>query len=161
CPHGGREGAVARAASRSAVPAAVACNVSFVRFLVGMGIYQAPQAHPPHEVPMRFSHPLRRAASVPPILALLGSVLTPVPARAAAADTEVRGYIDAHTHLMSYEAFGGRLMCGKPFDPRGVREALRDCPDHAGNGVFAWWENFTRHGTPFGTHDPSGWPTFE
>lgn len=126
---------------------------------------------------MRFSHPLRRAASVPPILALLGSLLTPVPAQAAApahaaaparaaartaaSDTEVRGYIDAHTHLMSYEAFGGRLMCGKPFDPRGVREALRDCPDHAGNGVFAWWENFTRHGTPFGTHDPSGWPTFE
>jgi hypothetical protein len=75
-------------------------------------------------------------------------------------DGEVRGYIDAHSHLMSYEAFGGQLMCGKPFDPRGVQEALRDCPDHAGNGVLAWFENFTRHGTPLGTHDPVGWPTF-
>nr|WP_243715974.1 dipeptidase [Actinomadura darangshiensis] len=81
------------------------------------------------------------------------------PARAAGG--EVRGYIDAHSHLMSYEAFGGALMCGKPFDPRGIQEALRDCPDHAGNGAFAWFENFTRHGTPFGTHDPTGWPTFK
>ncbi|WP_243712613.1 membrane dipeptidase [Actinomadura sp. 6K520] len=103
---------------------------------------------------------------MPLALILLGSLLTPAaqaatPRTAAAPAGEVRGYIDAHTHLMSYEAFGGSLMCGKPFDPRGVPEALRDCPDHAGNGAFAWWENFTRHGTPFGTHDPTGWPTFE
>ncbi|XRQ04705.1 Coagulation factor 5/8 type domain-containing protein [Actinomadura welshii] len=116
---------------------------------------------------MRFTRPLRRAASVPLALVLLGSLLTPA-AQAATPRTappapagEVRGYIDAHTHLMSYEAFGGSLMCGKPFDPRGIPAALRDCPDHAGNGVLAWWENFTRHGTPFGTHDPAGWPAFK
>ncbi len=62
---------------------------------------------------------------------------------------------------MSYEAFGGQLLCGKPFDQRGVRAALRDCPDHALNGAFAWFENFTRYGTPFGTHDPTGYPTFK
>ncbi|MFG2085501.1 MULTISPECIES: Coagulation factor 5/8 type domain-containing protein [unclassified Spirillospora] len=119
---------------------------------------------------MSLPHPLRRSASLPLVLLLIASFLTPAAHAAApsgapptptATDGEVRGYIDAHTHLMSYEAFGGQLMCGKPFDPRGIQEALRDCPDHAGNGVLAWFENFTRHGTPFGTHDPTGWPTFK
>jgi len=127
---------------------------------------------------MSLPRPLRRSASVPLALALLGSTLTlssltpssltpsaqasaSRPSRAPAAPGEVRGYLDAHTHLMAYEAFGGQLMCGKPFDPRGIAAALRDCPDHAGNGVLAVWENFTRHGTPLGTHDPVGWPTFK
>ncbi|MCQ0015494.1 hypothetical protein [Actinomadura madurae] len=114
---------------------------------------------------MSFGHALRRAAAVPLALALLFSCLTPAarasaPARAPVTG-EVRGYLDAHTHLMAYEAFGGRLMCGKPFDPAGIQVALRDCPDHAGNGALAIWENFTRHGTPFGTHDPTGWPAFK
>ncbi|MEU8119866.1 Coagulation factor 5/8 type domain-containing protein [Spirillospora sp. NPDC049024] len=105
--------------------------------------------------------PVRRAACVPILLALLLALLTVPRAHAEGEPREVRGYIDAHSHLMSYEAFGGKLMCGKPFDPDGIQEALRDCPDHAGNGVLAWWENFTRYGTPFGTHDPTGWPTFK
>ncbi|SPT50253.1 Coagulation factor 5/8 type domain-containing protein [Actinomadura madurae] len=114
---------------------------------------------------MSFGHALRRAAAVPLALALLFSCLTPAarasaPARAPVTG-EVHGYLDAHTHLMAYEAFGGRLMCGKPFDPAGIQAALRDCPDHAGNGALAIWENFTRHGTPFGTHDPTGWPAFK
>src|SRR5262245_2916361 len=33
---------------------------------------------------------------------------------------EVRGFVDAHNHLMSNEAFGGRLICGKPFSELGV-----------------------------------------
>ncbi|MQY06674.1 amidohydrolase family protein [Actinomadura macrotermitis] len=77
------------------------------------------------------------------------------------AQGRVRGYIDAHSHPMAYEAFGGRLMCGKPWDPDGPAAALRDCPDHEPNGVPAWYENFTRRGTPFGTHDTRGWPTFK
>ncbi|MGW5410899.1 Coagulation factor 5/8 type domain-containing protein [Actinomadura geliboluensis] len=124
---------------------------------------------------MPFRRSLRRTACIPLVLALLAALAsalaTAPPARAAAPPAraaspsadggEVRGYIDAHSHLMSYEAFGGQLLCGKPFDPDGVQAALRDCPDHAGNGAFAWFENFTRHGTPFGTHDPTGWPTFK
>ncbi|MFA1538420.1 Coagulation factor 5/8 type domain-containing protein [Actinomadura monticuli] len=106
--------------------------------------------------------PLRRPLHVPAVLVLLAALLLAVPAAPAAhADDGVRGYVDAHSHLMSYEAFGGQVLCGKPFDPRGIQEALRDCPDHAGNGAFAWFENFMRNGTPFGTHDPNGWPAFK
>ncbi|QFG24578.1 membrane dipeptidase [Actinomadura sp. WMMB 499] len=103
--------------------------------------------------------PALRHAAVPLVLALLAACLS-APARAASRPAEVRGYLDAHSHLMSYEAFGGRLMCGKPFDPDGIAAALRDCPDHRPNGAFAWFENLTRHGTPVGTHDPAGWPSF-
>ncbi|GAA4516205.1 MULTISPECIES: membrane dipeptidase [Nonomuraea] len=85
------------------------------------------------------------------------SATTPATASAAA---DVRGLVDAHSHLFSYEAFGGMLMCGKPFDPDGIAKALRDCPDHLPNGELAWFENFTRTGSPTGTHDPVGWPTF-
>ncbi|MER7504462.1 Coagulation factor 5/8 type domain-containing protein [Nonomuraea pusilla] len=81
-------------------------------------------------------------------------------AQSAASAAEVRGFVDGHSHLFSYEAFGGMLMCGKPFDPDGVSEALSDCPDHRPNGELAWFENFTRTGSPTGTHDPVGWPTF-
>ncbi|MGI5270212.1 Coagulation factor 5/8 type domain-containing protein [Nonomuraea sp. CA-218870] len=79
---------------------------------------------------------------------------------AAATAAEARGFVDAHSHLFSYEAFGGMLICGKPFDPDGIAAALRDCPDHYPNGELAWFENFTRTGSPTGTHDPTGWPTF-
>ncbi|MFD0899787.1 Coagulation factor 5/8 type domain-containing protein [Actinomadura sediminis] len=111
---------------------------------------------------MHVLRPSRRSAAVPLVLALLAACLAAAPARASAPGRpgEVRGYADLHSHPMAYEAFGGRLMCGKPFDPDGIEEALRDCPDHGLNGSFAWFENFTRHGTPFGTHDPTGWPTF-
>ncbi|MEV0666389.1 Coagulation factor 5/8 type domain-containing protein [Actinomadura luteofluorescens] len=115
---------------------------------------------------MPFRSLLRRAACVPIALALLAALAAVLPpaqraAAAPAGEGAVRGYVDAHSHLMSYEAFGGSLMCGKPFDPDGVQEALRDCPDHAGDGALAWFENLTRKGTPLGTHDPTGWPTFK
>lgn len=102
----------------------------------------------------------RRTAVLPVLIALLAACLAPAAPAAAAPAGQVRGYVDLHSHLMSYEAFGGSLLCGKPFDPDGIAAALRDCPDHAANGAFAWFENLTRHGTPLGTHDPAGWPTF-
>ncbi|HEX2315749.1 MAG TPA: Coagulation factor 5/8 type domain-containing protein [Thermomonospora sp.] len=83
------------------------------------------------------------------------------PEPAAAAPAPVHGYLDAHSHLMSYEGFGGRIFCGKTFDPEGIEKALTDCSDHAPHGIPAWLENFTRHGSPFGTHDTVGYPTFK
>ncbi|MGP3683403.1 discoidin domain-containing protein [Streptomyces sp. IBSNAI002] len=70
----------------------------------------------------------------------------------------VRGYVDAHVHLMSNEAFGGRLVCGKVFSTAGAADALKDCPEHYPNGVLALFDMITKGGD--GKHDPNGWPTF-
>ncbi|MEU5881366.1 Coagulation factor 5/8 type domain-containing protein [Spirillospora sp. NPDC047279] len=86
---------------------------------------------------------------------------TGTPFRGTTADGDVRGYVDAHSHLMSWEGFGGRVLCGKAFDPAGIEAALRDCDDHGADGSPAWFENFVSKGTPVGTHDTTGWPTFE
>src|SRR5690625_112395 len=81
------------------------------------------------------------------------------PFRGTDENGDVRGFVDAHNHIMSNEGFGGRLLCGAPFDEDGVTEALKDCPEHYPNGIGAWFENIT--GGSNGTHDPVGWPTFE
>ncbi|MGI5404758.1 discoidin domain-containing protein [Streptomyces sp. CA-135486] len=72
---------------------------------------------------------------------------------------EVRGFVDAHDHLMSNEAFGGRLVCGKPFSEQGVADALKDCPEHYPDGSLALFDLITKGGD--GKHDPNGWPTFK
>ncbi|MGW0821307.1 discoidin domain-containing protein [Streptomyces sp. NPDC002845] len=72
---------------------------------------------------------------------------------------EVRGLVDAHNHIMSNEAFGGRLICGKPFSEQGVAEALKDCPEHYPDGTLAIFDYITHGGD--GRHDPVGWPTFK
>ncbi|MFI6387514.1 Coagulation factor 5/8 type domain-containing protein [Nonomuraea sp. NPDC050540] len=93
------------------------------------------------------------------VLVAIALLALPAPALSRS-EQPVSGFIDAHSHLMSYEAFGGKLLCGKPFDPGGIARALVDCLDHFPNGEAAWFENFTRTGQPTGTHDPVGWPTF-
>ncbi|MGC5345313.1 discoidin domain-containing protein [Streptomyces sp. DT171] len=72
---------------------------------------------------------------------------------------DVRGFVDAHNHLMTNEAFGGKLVCGKPFSDGGVADALKDCPEHYPDGAGALLENLTVD--PDGHHDPVGWPTFK
>ncbi|MDN5894543.1 MAG: discoidin domain-containing protein [Nocardioides sp.] len=75
------------------------------------------------------------------------------------ADGDVRGFVDTHDHLMTNEAFGGKLVCGKPFSELGISDALRDCPEHYPNGAGALLENLTVD-TDW-RHDPVGWPTFQ
>lgn len=84
--------------------------------------------------------------------------VTGEPFRGTDAEGDVRGFVDAHNHLMSNEGFGGRLICGEPFSPEGVAEALKDCPEHYPDGALALFENIT--GGADGHHDPVGWPTF-
>ncbi|GKQ41507.1 hypothetical protein ALMP_80220 [Streptomyces sp. A012304] len=72
---------------------------------------------------------------------------------------EVRGFVDAHNHLFSNEAFGGRLICGKPFSEAGIADALKDCPEHYPDGTLAIFDYITHGGD--GRHDPVGWPTFK
>ncbi|MEU9187478.1 discoidin domain-containing protein [Streptomyces sp. NPDC048484] len=72
---------------------------------------------------------------------------------------EVRGFVDAHNHIMANEAFGGRLICGKAFSEAGVADALKDCPEHYPDGSLAIFDFITNGGD--GKHDPDGWPTFK
>lgn len=72
---------------------------------------------------------------------------------------EVRGFVDAHNHIMANEAFGGRLICGRPFAETGIADALKDCPEHYPDGSLAIFDYITKGGD--GRHDPVGWPTFE
>ena len=74
----------------------------------------------------------------------------------------MRGYVDAHTHLMSNVGFGGNIVCGATFSPNGIADALKDCDNHYPDGQAALIENLTNKdgGNPLATHDPVGWPTF-
>jgi hypothetical protein len=74
---------------------------------------------------------------------------------------EVRGYVDPHTHGMSHEFLGGRVICSPPWHRYGVAYALVDCPDHAvAGGKGAVLEDFLSGRTPGTGHDAVGWPTF-
>lgn len=73
---------------------------------------------------------------------------------------EVRGIVDLHNHLTSFEFIGGDIHCGQPWSRYGITAALVDCPDHEPNGLGAWWENLAGGGYPSFTHDTTGWPTF-
>jgi hypothetical protein len=74
---------------------------------------------------------------------------------------EVRGYVDPHTHGMSHEFLGGRVICSPPWHRYGVAFALVDCPDHQlAGGKGAVLEDFLSGQTPGTGHDAVGWPSF-
>ncbi|MBC9715994.1 discoidin domain-containing protein [Streptomyces sp. TRM66268-LWL] len=85
--------------------------------------------------------------------------VTGEPFKGTDAQGNVRGFVDAHDHIMSNEGFGGRLICGKPFSEQGVADALKDCPEHYPDGSLAVFDMITKGGD--GKHDPVGWPTFK
>ncbi|MEW1911833.1 discoidin domain-containing protein [Kitasatospora sp. NPDC085895] len=85
--------------------------------------------------------------------------VTGAPFTGTDADGNVRGFVDAHNHLMSNEGFGGRIICGATFSEKGAADALKDCPEHYPDGALALFENVT--GGADGHHDPVGWPTFK
>ncbi|MGV9824305.1 sphingolipid ceramide N-deacylase [Gordonia sp. NPDC003429] len=70
---------------------------------------------------------------------------------------DLRGFVDSHAHLMAEQFLGGEFLCGKPYSPLGVTDALRDCPDHAPGGLPAVSEQVLSRPGP---HDTVGWPTF-
>jgi microsomal dipeptidase-like Zn-dependent dipeptidase len=86
--------------------------------------------------------------------------VTGTPLKGSSPTAKVRGFIDDHIHLGAFEFLGGRFHCGRPWSPYGVTVALKDCPDHFPNGAGAVVENFISNGSPVGTHDPDGWPSF-
>lgn len=85
---------------------------------------------------------------------------TGAPFTGASPTAPVKGFLDAHTHVSAFRFLGGRFHCGRPWSPYGVTVALEDCVDHQPDGAAAVAENFFATGTPVGTHDNDGWPSF-
>jgi microsomal dipeptidase-like Zn-dependent dipeptidase len=74
----------------------------------------------------------------------------------------VFGYADAHLHVAADLRAGGQVISGRAFDRFGVTEALgRDAEVHGPDGSLDITGNLLRSGSPAGTHDTDGWPTFK
>lgn len=86
--------------------------------------------------------------------------MTGTPFKGSSPTARVRGFLDSHVHVSAFRFLGGRFHCGRPWSPYGVTVALEDCLDHQGMGVAAAAENLFATGSPVGTHDPDGWPSF-
>ncbi|HEX2084613.1 MAG TPA: Coagulation factor 5/8 type domain-containing protein [Solirubrobacteraceae bacterium] len=77
----------------------------------------------------------------------------PVPYR------RVGGLLEGHMHWMTYEYFGRRFHCGRPWHPYGIPYALPDCSEVEGpQGTAAPLQNTLNYGNPGQPHDTSGYP---
>ena len=73
----------------------------------------------------------------------------------------VRGYIDGHAHITSYEFMGGKFMAGEPFNRFGVEEALKDSKDlHGKDGALDLIGNLYTFDDINNRYDTRGWPDF-
>ncbi len=73
----------------------------------------------------------------------------------------VRGFIDPHTHITSYEFMGGKMMHGKPFHRWGVEEALQDSKViHGPDGALDIIGNLYTFNDVNKRYDTRGWPEF-
>jgi len=76
-------------------------------------------------------------------------------------DTPIRGLVDAHTHISSYEFIGGKFVHGSPFHPLGVPHALGNCEHiHGPNGSLDLIGNIHSYNDPSARHETQGWPSF-
>ncbi|HKP88614.1 MAG TPA: hypothetical protein VJT75_01450, partial [Thermoleophilaceae bacterium] len=76
-------------------------------------------------------------------------------------DGTVLGYADPHLHVTSDLRAGGRVIYGGNFHRFGIAEALgHDADYHGSDGSLDFTGNLLREGSPTGTHDTHGWPTF-
>ncbi|WP_250655210.1 ricin-type beta-trefoil lectin domain protein [Alkalimarinus coralli] len=73
----------------------------------------------------------------------------------------VRGFVDPHTHITSYEFMGGRFMHGYPFHPWGVETALSDSSNiHGPWGSLDIIGNLQAYGDVNYRYDTRGYPDF-
>lgn len=83
------------------------------------------------------------------------------PSAGPSPQAEVKGTIDAHTHVTAFEFIGGDFHCGRPWHPFGAPAALPDCASIQGpQGSAAPVQNFLDYGQPVRPHDTKGWDTF-
>ena len=72
---------------------------------------------------------------------------------------KVGGLVEGHMHWMTYEYFGRRFHCGRPWHAYGIPHALPDCSDIEGpQGTAAPLQNFLNYGNPARPHDTRGYP---
>ncbi|MGO3694070.1 ricin-type beta-trefoil lectin domain protein [Marinobacter sp.] len=77
------------------------------------------------------------------------------------ASEPVRGSIDAHTHITSYEFMGGTMMAGSPFHPFGVTKALADSSNvHGPNGTLDVIGNLMGFNDINFRYNTAVWPDF-
>jgi microsomal dipeptidase-like Zn-dependent dipeptidase len=75
---------------------------------------------------------------------------------------KVFGFVDDHLHITANLRGGGLVISGEPFDRFGIAVALgQDEKVHGPNGSLDVTGNLLRTGSPTGTHDTHGWPTFK
>jgi len=73
----------------------------------------------------------------------------------------VRGAVDAHTHIASYEFVGGKFVHGAPFHRFGIEHAMGNCEHiHGPSGKLDLIGNLFSHNDPSAQHDTQGWPKF-
>ncbi|MEA2404830.1 MAG: hypothetical protein QOE08_1477 [Thermoleophilaceae bacterium] len=76
-------------------------------------------------------------------------------------DGTVYGFADMHLHMTADMRAGGNVINGESFDRFGIGEALgHDDGAHGPDGSLDATGNLLRSGSPAGTHDTHGWPTF-
>ncbi|MCV2885141.1 membrane dipeptidase [Aestuariibacter sp. AA17] len=74
---------------------------------------------------------------------------------------EVTGFVDAHTHITSYEFMGGKFMHGSPFHRYGITKALDDSQDiHGPSGALDIIGNIMGYGDVNHRYDTRGYPDF-
>ncbi|HEX8745424.1 MAG TPA: hypothetical protein VF712_20030 [Thermoleophilaceae bacterium] len=83
------------------------------------------------------------------------------PFRGRLRDGSVFGWADPHMHATADLRAGGLVISGTSFDRFGVTEALgHDADVHGEDGSLDVTGNLLRSGSPAGTHDTQGWPSF-
>jgi hypothetical protein len=71
------------------------------------------------------------------------------------------GLADPHVHIAADLRAGGLVIAGSSFARFGIADALgRDADVHGSDGSLDVTGNLLRSGSPAGTHDTHGWPTF-
>ena len=81
--------------------------------------------------------------------------------QAADVSEPVRGAIDPHTHITSYEFMGGKFLHGEPFSPWGIETALRDSKEiHGPSGALDIIGNLMGFNDVGHRYDTRGYPDF-
>jgi microsomal dipeptidase-like Zn-dependent dipeptidase len=76
-------------------------------------------------------------------------------------DGTLLGYADPHMHVTAELRAGGMVISGQTFNRFGITEALgHDADVHGPDGSLDITGNLLRSGSPAGTHDTHGWPSF-